>query len=336
MPMGPLMYSIAAQNPRDKTWILVQEADAVMTTLAFFGATMRSSGGDPSSPWAGQDALRVLKSLHQLTETGKFIWPHPELMTMGARKSVNTVLYGQSMVDVSGVGEAPVVVTSKKMGIQMLTAGSHVIKSDWSFEYSNIFMPTTSLGKSGRGARSVERPPIELFREAWDRVVSSPEDPFAPVFLAVPYNDAIISLGEVRVYIVNGKIVDMLHTTPGVIEATAWNVQRVSAARTAPVNNIKCVPCQFTNQRDSPLSDYPKTISPGGILCQIVQLVGSTASLRTLTLPRPKSVNSLPRCTSDLSTWRCLPLVLCIELTGFTHVLTLHSFGWPTAPFVSR
>lgn len=239
MPMGPLMYSIGAQNPTDKTWLLVKDADAVMTTLAFFGETMGSSGGDPSSPWAGPDALRVLKSLAWLTESGKFIWPHPELMTMAARKSINTVLYGQSIVNVGGIGEAPLVVESKNRGVRMLESGSHVIKSDWSFEFSSIFMPISSLEKSGRGARRAEAGPVERFSKAWDRVSQSPDDPFAPVFLAVPYNDAILSLGEVRVYFVNGKIVDMLHTTPGAVEATAWNVQRVSAARTAPIKNIK-------------------------------------------------------------------------------------------------
>lgn len=239
MPMGPLMYSIAARNPTDETWLLVLKADAVMTTSAFFGETIRASGGDSTSPWAGLQAARVLKSVSWLTEQGKFIWPHPELMTIGARKSINTVLYGQSMVNAGGIGEGPVIVESKEIGIDMLQRGSHVIKSDWSFEYSSIFMPINSLDKSGRGARKTEKGPVQRFKTAWDEVQKYSDYPFAPCFFAIPYNDAIISLGEVRVYFVNGKIVDMLHTIPGVLDAPEWTVQRVSAARTAPVKNIK-------------------------------------------------------------------------------------------------
>lgn len=239
MPLGPFLYSIGARNPKDKTWLLAKEADVIMLGRSFFGTRMRSGGGDATSGWAGQDALRVLKSIQDWTEAGKFIWPHPDTVSFAARKSINTLLYGDPMMNGGGVTEAPIYVQTKESGIEMLRSGSHVIKGDWSDEYTNIYMPTSSLNKSGKGARKAEGDPIQRFSAQWDRVAKHHGDPFFPRLFAIPYNDAIISLGEVRVFFANGRILDMLHTIPGVLDAPQWEVQRVSAIRTAPVKNIK-------------------------------------------------------------------------------------------------
>lgn len=240
MPVGPLLYALAGRNATDETWQLVEPADAIILgSGVFFGPSMRSEGGDETSPWAGPNSLRVLKAVQDWTKRGKFVWPHPTTMTFAARKSINTLLYGDPMLKAGGVAEPPIYVNTKKSGIEMLKNGSHVIKADWSTEYAGIFMPNSSLNKSGKAARKAEGSPIKRFCAEWDRLTKHPGDPFTPRFFAIPYNDAIISLGEVRVFFSNGRILDMLHTIPGVLEAPRWEVQRVSAVRTAPIENIK-------------------------------------------------------------------------------------------------
>lgn len=193
-------------------------------------------------------------------------------------ESINTLLYGDPMLKAGGVAEPQIYVNTKKSGIEMLKNGSHVIKADWSTEYAGIFMPNSSLNKSGRAARKGEGNPIKRFCGKWDRLTKHPGDPFTPRFFAIPYNDAIISLGEVRVFFSNGRILDMLHTIPGVLEAPRWDVQRVSAVRTAPIENIKRVfQVSYGSRRLRDVLGCLKTISPTWTKSEIVPLGGSTA-----------------------------------------------------------
>lgn len=200
---------------------------------------MRAGGGDESFPLAGSDSLRTLKALDDLSKRGKFIWPHPTTLTLAAHKSINTLLYGESIVDAGGVAEGTLLVHTRDIGIDVLERQSHVVKTDWTAEYRGVVMPKSARQKSGRGALEKAREPIRQFKDLWKEGEELRGDPFAPRFFAVPYNDAMISLGEVRVYFANGKIVEMLHTVSYTLDAQRWEANRVSATRTAPLKNIQ-------------------------------------------------------------------------------------------------
>lgn len=241
LPCGPLLHSIAARNEEDDTWKLADRADVIflLVPLVDFGAAMPLRGGEETFPLAGLDSVRTLKALDDMSKRGKFIWPHPTTVGFTAHKSVNTLLYGESIAAAGGVAEAPLLVHSLRVGNYLLERGSHVIKGDWSAERQSVVMPRSALNKSGRGVRVEEESRILHFAQLWKKAEELRGHPFAPRFFAVPYNDAMISLGEVRVYFANGKIVEMLHTIPDPFEPNCWGVERVSAARTAPIKNIK-------------------------------------------------------------------------------------------------
>ncbi|KAF9044521.1 hypothetical protein BDZ89DRAFT_1127935 [Hymenopellis radicata] len=223
VPSGPLMHALTARDPTDKLWLQIQDAEVILNLTALVGPLQQAP-------------------LTNLVSGGKFIWPSPSAMTLTTRKFINAFLYGGDILNAGGRAEAPIRVTDKKLGRRLLEQ-SYVIKRDFTAEIQEVFMPDCALlGKSASKGFGKRQSDISRFEESWRKTGKSTErggDPFIPMYLAVPYNDALISVGEVRVFFVNGALVDSLHTVPGREKAQNWEVHRVAYQKTAPLKNIK-------------------------------------------------------------------------------------------------
>ncbi len=241
VPSGPLMHALTARDPTDKLWLQIQDAEVILNLTALVGPPA-AGAADRASPWAGPHAEETLKSLENLVSGGKFIWPSPSAMVLTTRKFINAFLYGGDILNAGGRAEAPVRVTNIKLGRRLLEQ-SYVIKRDFTAEIQEVFMPDGALlGKSASQGFGKRKSDIPRFEESWRQTVKSIKhggDPFIPMYLAVQYNDALISVGEVRVFFVNGALVDSLHTVPGRVKAQNWEVHRVAYQKTAPLKNIK-------------------------------------------------------------------------------------------------
>lgn len=122
-------------------------------------------------------------------------------------------LLASTITSAGGFVVAPIPITSKEHGIRLLNE-NYVIRSDNSCESRGVFLP------------AVESEDPELFQSTLDgftkhwkktehaRQTGNLYAIHSLSYSAYPYNVALRSLGECRVYFVFGKIVEMKHTIP--------------------------------------------------------------------------------------------------------------------------
>lgn len=102
-------------------------------------------------------------------------------------------------------------VSSAEEGLELLAKGN-VIKRDCSDETKHVYFPKMEpfVDYIPGTQFEIEDKTKEIFLKAWSDNNSKGKHSF----IAQKYNSCLLALGEVRVFFVFGKYVDMFHTLP--------------------------------------------------------------------------------------------------------------------------
>lgn len=148
-----------------------------------------------------------------LLRGGIKLWPHPASLVLHSSKTVMEVLLAKTILAAGGIVVNRIVVVSKEDAIWHLKEGM-VIRRNNSCEGKSVFLPAIDNPDP-----AVFEETLRKLDESWDETerVKAQGGLYAKkslVYGAYPYNVALRSLGECRVYFVFGKIVDVKHTVP--------------------------------------------------------------------------------------------------------------------------
>ncbi|KIK49859.1 hypothetical protein GYMLUDRAFT_253498 [Collybiopsis luxurians FD-317 M1] len=197
-----------------------------MLTSVFYSMLESPSSASRSRHWASMtgyqfvfvagssDPARDLSdkqyhSLRQLSEAGIKFWPHPLSVKTTLLKSVTHTTLAPTIEKAGGFAERLFKVTSLASGVELLQRG-YVIKRDCSYESKHVFFPKNQ-GYLPALSEEKTNEQIQNFQNAWKMNAKGPNY----TFFSLKFNPALKSLGEVRVFIAFGVVVDMIHTLPG-------------------------------------------------------------------------------------------------------------------------
>lgn len=119
----------------------------------------------------------------------------------------------QVIEEAGGLAEAVSEVSSSEEGLELLRKG-YVIKRDCSDEIRHVFFPKMEpfVDYGPEAEFEVDDKTRTGFENAWKE--NQGKKKLRHWFIAQRYNSCLKALGEVRVYFVFGKYVDMIHTLP--------------------------------------------------------------------------------------------------------------------------
>ncbi|KAF5368194.1 hypothetical protein D9757_011315 [Collybiopsis confluens] len=142
-----------------------------------------------------------------LAELGVKVWPHFLSNRLALDKTVMHALLAKAVVNAGGFSEKIYQVKSLEAGRGFLRRG-YVVKRNFSYEKRHVFLPDLHPMIDDRGQEFKRRNEDgeNLLAQEW-KLTKNKE-----LFFALTFNPALLSLGEVRVYIAFGRVVEMLHT----------------------------------------------------------------------------------------------------------------------------
>ncbi|KAF9060087.1 hypothetical protein BDP27DRAFT_1430496 [Rhodocollybia butyracea] len=142
-----------------------------------------------------------LETFEILGGLGPRFWPHPACDVVTQQKLRMQIILSQSVTEAGGFGERPFQIYSVAEGLDALKEG-WVLKMEHGADARYVF-------------KTNDEETRERFRNIFD-LLGAPADPAIPkrVFFTMKFNPSIIALGEVRVFICFGTIVQAYHTIP--------------------------------------------------------------------------------------------------------------------------
>lgn len=135
--------------------------------------------------------LTQLQTIEKLGRAGVKIWPHPEVDHLTRRKYCNLTLLAPAVRDFA---EHPRLIKIVEEGIAFLADG-FVIKTEYGAEGRQVYkdnLPSTR----------------QKFTDAFQKYGST------LVFFAMGFNRVMLELGEVRVFLAFGEVLQIVHTLP--------------------------------------------------------------------------------------------------------------------------
>lgn len=149
----------------------------------------------------------------ELLTNGTKLWPHPATLVLHSCKSIMEGLLAETIEAAGGFAVRATPVNSKEQGIQFLQDG-WVIRRDNSCEGRNVYLPAADNPDHAVFQGTLRQMKLDWDETEKQRAKGHGYAKCSLLYAAYPYNIALRSLGECRIYFVFGKIVEIKHTVP--------------------------------------------------------------------------------------------------------------------------